>query len=56
MSLTTGKVIKHSVKYLKHEVDIMFIVMNHWKKILQTGISKLQDQSKLQNSLILLFI
>ena len=30
MSLTTGKVIKHSVLYLDHEVDIMFIVMNHW--------------------------
>ena len=29
MSLTTGNVIKHSVQYLNHEVDIMFIVMNH---------------------------
>ena len=30
MSLTTGNVIKHSVEYLNHEVDIMYIVMNHW--------------------------
>ena len=30
MSFKTGNVIKHSVKYLKYEVDIMFIVMNHW--------------------------
>ena len=30
MSLTIGNVIKHSVEYLNHEVDIMFIVMNHW--------------------------
>ena len=30
MSLTTGNVIKQSVQYLNHEVDIMFIVMNHW--------------------------
>ena len=30
MSLTTGNEIKHSVQYLNHEVDIMFIVMNHW--------------------------
>ena len=30
MSLTTGNVIKHSVQYLYHEVDIMFNVMNHW--------------------------
>ena len=30
MSLTTGKVIKHSVQLLNHEVDIMFIVMNDW--------------------------
>ena len=28
--LTTGNVIKLSVQYLNHEVDIMFIVMNHW--------------------------
>ena len=27
MSLPTGNVIKHSVQYLNHEVDIMFIVM-----------------------------
>ena len=33
MSLTTGDVIKHSVQYLNYEVDIMFIFMNHWKKI-----------------------
>ena len=32
MSLTTGNVIKHSVQYLNHEVDIMFIVMNVGKK------------------------
>ena len=30
MSLTTGNVIEHSVQYLNHEVDIMFIVVNHW--------------------------
>ena len=30
MSLTTGNVIKYSVQYLNHEVDIMFIVMKHW--------------------------
>ena len=30
MILTAGKVINHSVLYLNHEVDIMFIVMNHW--------------------------
>ena len=30
MSLTTGNVIKHSVQYLNHEADIMFIVMNDW--------------------------
>ena len=30
MSLTTGNVKKKSVQYLNHEVDIMFIVMNHW--------------------------
>ena len=30
MSLTTGNVIKHLVQYLNHEVDNMFIVMNHW--------------------------
>ena len=29
MSLLTGIVIKHSVQYLNHEVDIMFIIMNH---------------------------
>ena len=29
-SLTTGNIIKHSVQYLNHEEDIMFIVMNHW--------------------------
>ena len=28
--LRTGNVIKHSVQYLNHEVDIMFLVMNHW--------------------------
>ena len=26
MSLTTGNVIKHSVQYLNHNLDIMFIV------------------------------
>ena len=30
MSLTDGNVIKHLVKYLTHEVENMFIVMNHW--------------------------
>ena len=30
MGLTIGNVIKHSVQNLYHEVDIMFIVMNHW--------------------------
>ena len=40
MSLTTENIIKHSVQYLNHEVDIMFIVMNHWLKKLQTVISK----------------
>ena len=30
MSLTTGNVIKHSVQYLNHEVDIIFILMNLW--------------------------
>ena len=30
MSLTTENVIKHLVQYLNHEVDNMFIVMNHW--------------------------
>ena len=30
MSLTTGNVIKHSVQYLNHEVDVKFIVVNHW--------------------------
>ena len=39
MRLTTGNVIKHLVQYLNHEVDNMFIVMNHWyKKTLQTVI------------------
>ena len=33
MSLTTGNVIKHSVQYLNHEVDITFIVKNRWLKI-----------------------
>ena len=28
--LTTGGVIKRSVQYLNHEVDVMFIVMDHW--------------------------
>ena len=32
MSLTTGNVIKHLVQYLNHEVDYMFIVMNHCYK------------------------
>ena len=54
MSLTTGNVIKHSVQYLNHEVDIMFIVTNHWKKICK--LSYQSNQSKLQNSLILLSI
>ena len=30
MSFTTENEIKHSVQYLNHEEDIMFIVMNHW--------------------------
>ena len=30
MNLTTESVIQHSVQYLNHEVDIMFIVVNHW--------------------------
>ena len=30
MSLTKGNVIKHLVHYLNHEVDNVFIVMNHW--------------------------
>ena len=30
MSLATGNVIKHSVQYLNHEVDNMFIIINHW--------------------------
>ena len=32
MSLTSGNVMKHSVQYLNHEVDFMFIVMNHCLK------------------------
>ena len=32
MSLTTRNVIKYSVQYLNHEVDIMFIVMNQGEK------------------------
>ena len=41
MSLTTGNVIKHSVHYLNHEVDIMFIVesMSKFVKILVRFIS-----------------
>ena len=38
MSLTTGNVIRHSVQYLNHEVDIMLIVMNHWYKNLHCHI------------------
>ena len=30
MSLTAVNVIKHLVQYLNHEVDNLFIVMNHW--------------------------
>ena len=30
MSFKTRNVIKHSVKFLNHEADIMFIVMNYW--------------------------
>ena len=30
MSLTVGNVIKHSVQYLNHEVNIICIVMNYW--------------------------
>ena len=55
MSLTTGNVIKHSVQYLNHEVDIMLIVMNHFQKV-----CKLSNQSNRINqnckTLILLFI
>ena len=40
MSLKAGNVIKHSVQYWNHEVDIMFIVMNYWLKNLQPVISK----------------
>ena len=40
MSLRTGNVIKHSFQYLNHEVDTIFIVMNHWLKNLQTVILK----------------
>ena len=32
MSLTTGNVIKHSVEYLNHDADIMYIAINHWEK------------------------
>ena len=55
MSLTTRNVIKHSVQSLNHEVDITFTVMNHGKKSANCHI-KVTNQSKIQNSLILLFI
>ena len=54
MSSTTVNAINHSVQYLIHEVDIMFIVIKH--RFCRLQYQTKQNQSKLQNSLILVFI
>ena len=56
MSSTTVNAINHSVQYLIHEVDIMFIVIKHRLKHCKLQYQTIQSQSKLQNSLILVFI